>query len=115
MRVSGVRVHTLFHAYRIQWVACPSQDYAYHLRDCASLSAADATERLTPKHSGKIKLLAAKREKLDAALLIVGARLAGVACALWLSQLFREHKRWNPPSSFSREITGEPTNQGLRM
>lgn len=77
MRVSGVRIHTLFHVYRIQWVACPSQDYAYHLRDCANLSAADATERLTPKHSGKIKLLAAKREKLDADVLIVGTGRLG--------------------------------------
>ena len=59
MRVSGVRIYTLFHADRIQWVACPSPDYAYHLRDCASLSVAYATERLIPQHPGKIKLLTA--------------------------------------------------------
>jgi len=60
--------------------------------DSACLSAEEATEYCTSKHSGKINLLVAEREKLDADVLIVGAGPAGLACALRLSQLFHDNR-----------------------
>ena len=54
-------------------------------------------------HSGKIKLLAAERERLDADVFIVGTGPTGLVCALRLSQLFREPNRTSRKPELSPE------------